>query len=524
MSIKSTEFSLLKPFTIEEAPLIKPFSIEKAPLIRPLISACLEKETVERVNELKVPQIKVRETLPPVIAQTTKPQLLDFPADDIGNVKRFLSIHGDILRFNVNTGKFLIWNGRSWEQDDVRGTKKMAEKVMEKYRKAAEPFRMSQRDDLREMYQHSRQSCNNGRLNALVDMLKHEKAVLDSVFDAYPHLLNVQNGVIDLRNGHLQNNQKDLLLTQTVDVDYIPGAYRGSRFEDFVTSVCGEDECLAQYLQKVFGYAVTGETKEQSLFLFYGQGSNGKTTLLEAIDEVLHDFVHHIPIAVLMDSSSGNSAGKASPELAQSSHARILFTSESNEGDYLNEGKLKMLTGETTISVRQLYCEPFEFRPAFKIIFDTNHLPRVRGKDFAIWRRLKVIPFTQTFSGASVDKYLPQKLKSRREQEAILAWLVEGAVKYYQEGLHDIPSVVSALQGYREEVDTIAPFLQECVSAGADYVCKAAELYAAYQQYCEENQQKTETLTAFGNALKANGYSKRRTANGIVYAGIKVRE
>ena len=251
--------------------------------------------------------------------------------------------------------------------------------------------------------------------------------------------------------------------------------------------------------------------------MFHGEGSNGKTTVLEAVGKVLKSYVHHLPIAVLMDASNGYSAGKASPELAQSAHSRILFFSESNEGDYFNEGKIKMLT------VRQLYCEPFEFKPVFKMIFDTNHLPKIRGNDFAIWRRLKVIPFTQTFKGTSVDKYLPQKLQSQAEQEAIFSWIVEGAMLYYQQGLEDVPSVVEATQGYREQVESVLPFIRTCVELDADCSCNASELYAAYTQFCIDNNLDAESMTSFGRVLKSNGYQKKRVATGMIYQGLKLK-
>lgn len=506
LNLPDTSESLIKPLLFETEPLIHPISFESKTENGPTV----------------IPPVTATFNASNIIKEVPRNPLLDFSTDDLGNADRVRRVHGDIIRFNVNTGKFFIWDQKSWRPDETKMVKKICEQTMERYRKAAEPFRESRSETLRELYVHSKQSCNNGRLNALVEILKHRTAVLDEVFDTHLHLLCTKNGVVDLRNGRLLRHDPSLLMSQIVNVNFVPHAHAGSQFDAFLTSICGNDTALKNYLQRVMGYAITGETKEQVLFLLHGEGSNGKTTLLEAISEVLHNLVGHIPIAVIMDSASSNSAGRPSPELAQATHARLLLTSESNEGEYLNEGKLKMLTGETTFSVRQLYCEPFDLKPKFKIFMDTNHLPRIRGKDFAIWRRLKVVPFTQTFKGESVDKYLPQKLRRSSEQEAILSWLIEGATMYYQFGLTDIPAAVKALKDYQANVDTIQPFLRDCTCADAESSCSASELYQRYVNYCVQNELKPETQTSFGLSLKENGFPKYRTSSGYRYSGLKL--
>ena len=491
-----------------EGKIIKPFVIEGENETRRQTSELVAKTTPQLLQNNPVPSKDLR-----MVKANELPKILTFSIDDIGNVERVFHTFGEIILFNPNSGKFYLWNGKVWKADEVRGVKKMCEKAMEEYRDAAKPYRYSGDDYLQERFRHSQQSCNNNRLNALVDMLKHGTAKVSQDLDRYPYLLNVKNGVLSLHDGQLQNHDKNLLLTQYVDVDYVVNAHIGSRFEAFVHSICGGDQLLVGYLQKVLGYAITGETKEQSLFLLYGSGSNGKTTLLEAIDSIFSDYTHHIPIAVLLESAGINQAGRPSPELAQAVNSRILFCSESNENDYLNEGKIKMLTGESTISVRNLYCEPFEMKPKFKMLIDTNHLPKIRGRDFAIWRRLKVIPFTQTFKGKAVDRYLPQKLKSRREQEAILA--------YYKEGLHDIPAITDAASAYQHQYDTIRNFLEEGVEYDKSFNCSGSELYEAYRAFCTVQELEAVNLKTFGCSLSENGYQKVRVSSGMQYRGIR---
>ena len=132
-----------------------------------------------------------------------------------------------------------------------------------------------------------------------------------------------------------------------------------------------------------------------------------------------------------------------------------------------------------------------------------------------------MVPFTQTFKGKNRDKYLAQKLKSFQEQRAILAWLVEGAVRYYQEGLGDIPAIADATAAYQQRFDTIQGFLKEGVEYGKSFACAGVEIYEAYKAFCAAKELEPENNTNFGMALVENGVEKVRTSDGMRYKGIK---
>lgn len=190
--------------------------------------------------------------------------MLSFSTDDIGNADRFLAKYGDILRFNYDTGTFLLWNGCYWEAQNQLLIKKMCEEAMKSYHNAASYYKNSRNFEESEIYLHSCISCNNGKLNALVEILKERLAVPNELFDTYNYLLTVRNGTVDLRTGELFPHQKELFLTAYCDVDFSPTILSyDSVFATFISSICCGNIELLNFLQLCFGYALTGETKEQ---------------------------------------------------------------------------------------------------------------------------------------------------------------------------------------------------------------------------------------------------------------------
>ena len=149
--------------------------------------------------------------------------------------------------------------------------------------------------------------------------------------------------------------------------------------------------------------------------------------------------------------------GGARSDIARLKGARLVTTSETDEGVFLNESLIKQLTGGDAITARFLYGKEFEFRPEFKIVMATNHKPRIRGTDTGIWRRIRLVPFTQAIPEEKQDKRLPEKLLA--ELPGILNWALEGcrqwveASKSSRSGLPECEAVRTATQEYRTEQD-----------------------------------------------------------------------
>ena len=192
------------------------------------------------------------------------------------------------------------------------------------------------------------------------------------------------------------------------------------------------------------------------MFILFGKGRNGKSIFVETIAEILGDYSNNMQAKSLMVKKNDN----VNTDIARLSKARFVTSSEPNEGFRFDEGLIKQITGGDKVTARFLYAEEFEYTPKFKIWVSTNHKPIIRGTDDGIWRRLVLIPFDVQIPEEKVDKDLKYKLL--REAPAILNWMAEGAYMWMQEGLEMSDKLKAAVQKYRNEMDTLGQFIEDC--------------------------------------------------------------
>jgi putative DNA primase/helicase len=281
----------------------------------------------------------------------------------------------------------------------------------------------------------------------------------------------------------------------------------------------GELECserLLSYLQRALGYSLTGLTSEKAVFLLHGSGDNGKSTLLSTFLKLVDEYAVLLQIDTLMVRQESNNT---QADLADLRGARFVMTSETEEGCRLAEGKLKRITqGMGRIKATRKYENPVEFEETHKLWIDANHLPVVRGTDNAIWNRLHPVPFAVVIPKEEQDRTLPTKFIE--EAPGILAWAVEGAIRWCREGLGKPPEVADAGKSWRAESDQIGRFIRECCVVGEYCQVKARVLYVGYKKWAEEAGEHAEKETNFARRIAEQGFSKDRKTAGKVYAGI----
>ena len=260
-------------------------------------------------------------------------------------------------------------------------------------------------------------------------------AVTGDDWDTESLLIGVRNGVLDLESGRLRDGRPEDNITKVALVDYDPSA-RCPRWERFIAEIFADHLDLAPYIQRVMGYALTGETTEQVFCILWGDGANGKSTLMECImNSVLgQDYSWTMPFP-----SSGWTNAMSEYQKASLVGQRLVAASEVAHGGQLNEELIKSLTGGDTINARHPYGRPFQFVPAAKIFLRVNDKPVIRDESHGMWRRVKLVPFTQTFS---VDTTLAGALA--QEAAGILAWAVTGCLEWQREGLQHPKAAVEA--------------------------------------------------------------------------------
>lgn len=257
------------------------------------------------------------------------------------------------------------------------------------------------------------------------------------------------------------------------------------------------------------------------MFFLYGNGSNGKSTFVDTIATMMGEYASSCQPETVMLRDRNNTARS---DLARLKGARLVVTSEPNDGCRLDEGIVKQMTGgtENKLTARFLYGKEFEFSPEFKIVMSTNYKPVIKGTDNGIWRRIRLIPFAAQFSGAQKDKLLPEKLL--KEMRGILNWAIAGAVGWYRNGLPPCPLVDSAVQEYRSEMDRIQQFVDDCLCTENGFSLQAAKLYHVYRGWCSEQGDRYPIANVKFSAELKKRFTVKKTSACNEYQGISFSE
>lgn len=437
--------------------------------------------------------------------------------DDTGNADRFIDHFGDLARFSFIDKKWFYYNGSYWDLDLTGNVRSMVDAMVEMMK--SEPVNAFGDLDLEEVEKefgkHIKRSRSSTGKKAVVEELKHRLTVLPNDFDKDTMLMNTENGYVDLANGVLHEHDISKMFSQQANTEFTD-KIDAPEWEQFLEDIFASDFELINYVQKAVGYSLTGSTREQAMFILHGNGRNGKSLFLETISDILGTYAKTMQANSIMVKQTNG----VNTDIARLKGARLVTSSEPNEGFRLDEGLLKQLTGGDKVTARKLYGDEFEFNPQFKLWLATNHKPIVRGTDDGIWRRLILVPFNVQIPDHKVDKDLKYKLQ--REASGILNWAVDGCLKWQREGLK-VPSIIeNASKGYRNEMDVLEGFIADCLSVGSGYTLPASIAYKAYKNWATDNNQYLMNSTKFGRELSMK-YPKKRINTGIVYEGLQVK-
>jgi len=432
---------------------------------------------------------------------------------DLGNSERFVSDHGEDVRYCYPWATWLVWTGARWEKDDAGRAHRLAkETVRGIYQEAAEA---GDEDRRKALAKHAARSESADKIRAMLELARSEIPVAPDELDADPMLLNTKNGTIDLRTGELCEHRREDLITKLAPAEYRPDA-EAPAWGAFLERVLPDEE-LRGFVRRAAGYSASGDTSEQCLFINHGVGANGKSTFHEAAAAALGDYAMRAPTDMLLARRSG-----AVPnDVARLKGARFVTAAETEDGRRLAESLVKDLTGQDTITARFMRAEFFDFKPTHKLHLSTNHKPEIRGTDAAIWRRIRLVPWTVTIPPTEQDKKLSEKL--RGELAGVLAWIVRGCVEWRHEGLKAPDAVRKATGAYRSEMDVIGAFMEDCCVLRPDASALATPLYVAYKEWCEESGEPIEKQRRFGMRLTERGLRREKVGGVYKWYGIGLR-
>jgi len=419
---------------------------------------------------------------------------------DLGNAERFVHLHGDDVRYCEQWGQWLVWDGIRWAPDARREVDRRAKATVQAI--YLEALALPRDSDLRPtVAAWASKSDGAKRLRDMLALARCEVAVTPDELDADPFLLNARNGVVDLHTGKLLPHDAARMQAKLAPVVYDLDA-PSPRWDAFIEEVTDGDDDLAAFLQRLAGLFLTGDISEHILPICWGSGANGKSVFLDTLLGLLADYSYKAPARLLVSSGKDEHAC----EVAALQGKRLVVSSETEEGRRLRVSLVKELTGDASLTGRFMRQNYFSFPRTCKVVLVTNNKPVVPEQSHAIWRRIRLIPFVVTIPPERQDKALTEKL--RDEWPGILAWAVRGCLDWQENGLGEPAAVAEATDGYREEEDQIAAFLEDRCTIAEGFRAPKARIWATYATWCKDVGETPMTSREFTHRMRQHGFGE----------------
>lgn len=423
---------------------------------------------------------------------------------DDRNALALIQRFGDVIRYCPDRGLWLVWDGTRWQWQETGGG------VVREY---AKRVARSLPEETKPEQKYKQRSLAAVGLGGVLAFAQTDSQVVVSIneLDTHAWELNTPAGIVDLRSGGVGDPEPGQLHTRsttvTPDFDADPSVW-----QQFLTDTFGDDQDLISYLQRLVGYSATGYIGPHILPFAHGSGGNGKGVFLEAITKVLGDYGTTAPNKFLM----AQSFAQHETEIARLAGARMVLCSEVDEDDRFDEAKVKQLTGGDSLTARFMRRDHFTFRPTHQLWLIGNHKPAVHSGGRAFWRRLRLIPFVREVPEEKMVDDL-QGILARDHGPAILAWIIQGTVDFFNTGLREPDSVKTATAEYERDQDTIARFIDECcrIGGGDNVATKTSKVRDSYEKWCEAEGETPVNPKAFSQALtRRYGVGRDRLSGG----------
>lgn len=433
--------------------------------------------------------------------------------DDAGAARLFIDTCGGCCKYAEDRRRWLFFDGTRWDAD---GENAVWEKLKE-LASALTLYGLRHIPDEKRRTDFLKWTAKWQQFRQRDTILKDAASVAPvkySNFDNNPLLLNCHNGTLDLTSFELREHNPGDLLSHMAGVNYDPSAL-APRWLQFIDEVTAGDKNTAKYLQKVAGYCLTGQTHFECAFICHGASArNGKSTLLETLKTLLGSFAASAKAATFAKNDKARGED-ASPDIAGLLGVRFVVVAEPPQGMEMNAALLKSMTGNDTISARRLYEGFFEYVPTFKMVFNSNHIPRISDMTVFEGDRLRLIPFNVHFGEDRRDPTLKSAFKTPENLSGILNWALEGLRLLNTEGFSMPPAVASATKDYRRSQDKLLLFMEEETESGEDFEVPLVVLQSAFSDWCRASGLQPVGLPRFKEMLEERQiYCRKKRPNG----------
>ena len=433
-----------------------------------------------------------------------------YQRDEIGIGYAFADYFKPIARFDRERGIWYVFDGKVWQPDEnALAVAELAKRLADRLY----TFALQIKDeDTRNRYIKRVQKLQMRKnRRTMIEDAKSVYPVPHSIFDRNTDLFNCQNGTLNLTTGEFKPHDPADFLTLMSGITYDPKA-SCPRWTQFISEVMCSDADLAEYLQKALGYALTGDTSLECLFILYGATSrNGKGTTMETFLKIMGDYGKTSNPEMLSTKFGNTNASGPSEEIARLAGVRFVNISEPEKKITFNAALVKRMTGNDTLNARFLHENSFDFKPNFKIFINTNYKPSVSDMTLFYSNRLKLIPFKRHFEEHEQDKGLKNFFAEPANLSAIFNWCYEGYRLFRASDLSDPAAVVAATKEYQEESDRIGQFVDAWLEEGEAYEVRTSAAYKLYGEWCDKYGYRKENSTNFNNAIQRFFPIQRKT-------------
>lgn len=433
-------------------------------------------------------------------------QMLDYRTTDVGNAERLVEDHGKDFRYCEPLGGWLHWTGLRWETDNAAIWEVAKNIGRASQREAGET---ADRNDADKLWSHARYSLGEPGLKRMINPASKDARlrVRPDIFDGKPYLMNLYNGTLDIRTKELHEHRREDLITKLAPVAF-DRKTESPTWDEFIGQML-PDGGTRKYVQKINGRALSGDKQRREFYIHQGLGSNGKNTMYDVLLTLFGDYGQALNIEVLMEKRKGS---EANPDLVNLKGKRFVVSSESDEGHRLKAGLIKRLTGDELITARALYKNAMTFPRTFTMFMHVNHKPDAGDTGYAMWNRVRLVPWEVQVTEQQKDSRLTEKLKE--ELPGILNWLLDGYELHATEGTEPPTKVREATDQYQAEQNKLKRFIEErCVVSnqgtpygGSDLWETKEDLYEAYKQWSEKGNTQAEQIRKFGEHMVELGY------------------
>jgi putative DNA primase/helicase len=442
--------------------------------------------------------------------------------DDVGNSRLYADTFGAELRFVPEWNCWVHYENDKWVKRAELAAQEGAKQLSDLFKAKTDEFAVTHPEAgemVKSMRAHEKKIRSAKGIDAMLKLAKSASASSADIFDSNPMVISCKNGILDMATGNIKEHSYDDYCTNMAGFNYNPQA-KAPLWTAFLDKVLPPD--VQDFLQQCVGMAAVGKVYEEAMIFMIGNGSNGKSTIANIISGVFGDYA----ITLQPDIITASRDGKTPPDFAEVRGKRIVFISETEEGDRLSTKALKRLASNEKQSARRLYCQPEEWMPSHTVFYSTNHKPKIGSNDEGTWRRIKEVQFDYHFDDSEKVTNFAERVLTE-EGEGVLAWCMEGARKFIANGLKlkTPQKVIEDTQTYREDEDYLTMFVEsKCTITPEGRTCSST-LYGEYKSFCTDNGYFYKNVSDFNNAMAKITGIERVNVHGVkTWKGIKLSD